>query len=264
MITEIIVNGDLLHIEDASGIVMDDFGNRWVSVQGEIKSWHFRVPPNMREKIDEYNKEVERLKEEKKMSEWHINTQNMLQKIFPKGQQEFTLGNRRADFVVENRVFEVQYSDMPDDELYNRTKDWREQKYYVTWILAPHILNQAKYEPARIWHGGGRENTRADFPVAHLWKWLKPLEFSYTDIITTLPLFEWGGNISIKWMEGFSDWFTGEPCIYRFYGKRYDSKYGNYIIQGGCAWNIEDALTKQLPGEEMYNYGYNYELTNRT
>ena len=250
MRTAVLANGQALQIEDASGTVIDDFGYAWVSVKGEQKAWHFRVPPNMRHTLEEYEKELAQVEYNNQMSQWHIDTQNMLQKLWPKGVQEFSLdGSRRADFMIGNRIFEAQYSDMSDDEPYDRTSYWALKGYDVTWILAPHILNQLKYAPRHSWHG--EAFSTANFSIKNLNKWLKPLEIKDTVVLTTLPLFEWGLNVEVRKDARDHQDREGEPCIYRFYNAEYNEKYKNWKVYGGCTYNWYRALVKVQAGR-MY------------
>lgn len=263
MRTEVLTSGGALKIEDAHGTIVDDFGYSWVSVKGSQKAWHFRVPPNMRHTQEDYDRELAQAKYTSQMSQWHIDTQNMLQKIWPEGIKEYSIdGTRRADFLAqgfqighydslykeEKTVFEAQYSDMSDDEPYERTKYWSEQGYMVTWILAPHILDEIKYYPKRIWHGESIHT--ANFPIKNLNKWLAPLQFPGTAILTTLPLFEWGFDADIK--KDARDYLgkEGEPCIYRFYKADYNEKYKNWTVLGGCTFNWYHGLTTK-PGLRM-------------
>jgi hypothetical protein len=247
---EILTNGQVLNIKDAHGTVIDDFGYSWVSVKGEQKAWHFRTPPYMGHTQKEYEEELIRAEFNNKMSKWHIDTQNMLQKIWKNGQREFSLDRTRiADFREGQRVFEAQYSNMEDDEPYERTKYWSEKGYDVTWILAPHILNEYKFYPNIIWHG--EHFNTANFTIKNLYKWLKPLEFSGTTIITTLPLFRWGHKIDVRKDAKDHIKNKGKPCIYRFYGTQYNLKYKNWTVFGGCTYNWLHALVKTKTGKRM-------------
>ena len=243
MRTAILTNGQALHIEDANGTVLDDFGYSWVSVKGKQKAWHFRTPPNMKHTNEEYDKRLERAELDNRMSQWHIDTQDMLQKIWPEGIQEFSIDRTRiADFKTGYRVFEAQYSNMSDSEPYERTKYWSEQGYEVTWILAAHILDEPKYEPKYAWHGEAFET--ANFSIKNLNKWLKPLEIKGTRVLAILPLFQWGNNIKIKKQieKGYDFEEVGEECIYRFYDAKYNEKYKNWMVYGGCTFEWRHAL----------------------
>tara|TARA_S200000501_G_C20670538_1_gene676130 strand:+ start:67 stop:858 length:792 start_codon:yes stop_codon:yes gene_type:complete len=263
MRTEILANGEALRIADAHGTVVDDFGYSWVSVKGSQKSWHFRVPPNMRHTQKDYDEALAEVKYKSQMSQWHIDTQNMLQKLWPKGIKEYSIdGTRRADFLStegvyyhsiyqeEKRIFEAQYSDMPDDEPYERTKYWSEQGYMVTWILAPHILDEVKYHPNHVWHGESFSTT--NFPTKNLNKWLAPLLFPGTTILTTLPLFEWGFNVRVRKDARDERDREGQPCIYRFYEASYSERYKNWTVYGGCTFDWKEGLKKSRPGKRMY------------
>ena len=251
MRTTILVKGDVLPIENAHGTVRDDFGYDWVSVKGEYNRWHYRTPANMDYTQEEYDKEIARVQSKNKMSQWHIETQDMLQKMWPEGQKEFySLDKSRiTDFKAGSRVFEAQYSNMSDDEPYERTEYWSEQGYYVTWILAPHILNEYKYEPKYMWHGDQFDT--ANFPVKNLNKWLRPLEVPGTAIITTLPLFEWGILVDVKQDARDEQINTGNPGIYRFHKAEYNSKFKNWLISGGCTYNWLKALIGGEPFRKM-------------
>jgi len=257
MRTKILLKGEALDIKDAQGMVTDDFGHPWVSVKGTQKAWHFRLPPGVEYDEAEYEEKVEEVKRKAKMSEWHITKQNLLQRIWPQGRKEVSLdGARRTDFMVGDKVFEVQYSELPDNEPFERTQYWADKGYDVTWILASKILNQRKYEPNVIWHGESFET--ANFPTKRPNKWIKPLEIPGTTVVAALPLFEWGKKVEVRKDAQQEERNKGKMCLYRFYDLKYEkTDWGVHAkVLGGCTFSWVNALKNWRGGGRMYREGF--------
>tara|TARA_E500000331_G_scaffold257223_1_gene247942 strand:- start:2456 stop:3256 length:801 start_codon:yes stop_codon:yes gene_type:complete len=249
MLTTILVKGEPLHISDANCKQFDDLGNEWIPVKGPIKAHHYRVPAGLFDEIKA--REVE---EAAQMSVWHRKVQTGLQRLYPRGQQEFYgPGNeRRADFKCGTRVFEVQYSEMSEDEPKERTDYWNEHGYKVTWILHHRLIE--KYSPARMWHG-------EDFATANgyyktLPRWFKPLIEWGNNIIFQLETYTFGYDVQKK-KQLITSWrwddiknvstdlkyeHEEQLCIYYFYRAKYNEKYNNYTIFGGCSKTLMHAL----------------------
>ena len=254
MRTEILVNGRVLSIQDAHGTVTDDFDYPWVCVKGEQKAWHYRIPPSMKHTQDEYDELLEHIK----MSEWHEEIQKMLQKMYPEGQLEYYEAriDRRADFMIPSRVFEVQYSDTSEDVLLGRTEDWNSIGYSVTWIVHTDLLRPIKYQPSNIWHGESIHTVA--FPTKTLCKWFKPLELDAV-VMTPQPLFLWGGHgtdrhdrprLLIKKDANRYQEYVGEEYLYRFYDVEYKEEYRNYTVHGGVTDSWVHAFN--AGGNRMY------------
>lgn len=255
MRTQILVSGEVLSIQDAHGTVVDDFGYSWVCVKGEEKAWHFRVPPRMGHTQEEYDKFLEKAE----MSAWHKDIQKMLQKMYPAGELEYfdSRIDRRADFKTGNRVFEVQYSDVNEDVILGKTRDWNSLGIHVTWILHTNLLSPVKYQPHTIWHG--EQISTANFPTKTLCKWFKPLELNAV-VMSVQPLFEWGGyrensygHPGITLRKDTRDYIenTGESALYRFYDAKYNEEYKNYTVSGGVTFNWAHAFNAR--GGRMYD-----------
>ena len=238
MRTQILVDGQVLSIEDAHGTVTDDFGYPWVCVKGEQKAWHYRVPPTMNHTQQEYDELLEQARVRAEMSKWHKKMQQMMTKGYPSGKLEYYRPeiDRRADFMLGNRVWEFQYSDLAEDVIVGRTEDWNSLHFGVTWVLPTDLLSPIKYQPGIIWHG--ESISTADFPTKTLCKWFKPLELNAV-VMSVQPLFQWGGHQRTSIRKDAKNFIpkTGEDALYRFYDASYNKQYKNYTVLGGVTFN---------------------------